>query len=427
MKRALMVIGLLLFGLSGSFVQAGPLGVSFGVFYSSLGSYGEWIPCDGGVYAWRPIGVAAGWRPYFEGRWCWTDDGWYWASEEPWAWATYHYGRWYNDDFYGWVWVPGYDWAPAWVEWRYGGGCIGWAPLSPYAVFSISFGVHYRSSWITPHHWWSFVDCRYISDPYIHRYVYRTENNTRYIGRTRSAGSVRYDGGRVVSRGPDRGYVEQRGNIRVERAEIRDVADHPVDRLVRDGGRERVEVYRPRIESRAADDLNTRPERVRQADRTISLDTRGMDVRAREVDREAGRDMRRAEELRKRDDGQSQRGATRSNAPRELGRGRGQEADREPDVNRGRERDAERRSDAPSNDRGRRREEQRDVRRERQVERNPAVQSTPPRRDDAKSVPEWRTRRPESPSVGRVPAPRHEPQQGGRSGDSGTRGGGKRR
>jgi hypothetical protein len=362
MKRALVVIGLLLFGLSGSSVQAGPLGVSFGVFYSSLGSYGEWISCDGGVYAWRPVGVAADWRPYFEGRWTWTDDGWYWASEEPWAWATYHYGRWYCDDFYGWVWIPGYDWAPAWVEWRYGGGCVGWAPLSPYAVFSMSFGVHYRSYWITPYFWWSFVDCRYMADPYVHHYVYGSENNTRYMGRTRSAGSVRYSGGRVVTRGPDRGYVEERGNIRMEKTEIRDVADHPVDRLVRDGGRERVEVYRPKIDGREDQSANVRPNRVHQSDRNISLDTRGIDVRARIDDRETGRDMWRTDKLDKRNNAQIQRVAPR--APKQW---------------------------------------------------------VPPRRNDAKSAPpEFRAPGSESQRVDRAPVPQSEPKPGGRSGDSGS-------
>ena len=401
MKRSFAVLVLLLVSLSGSSAQPGSSGVSFGAFYSSLGSYGEWISCDGGVYAWHPVGVAAGWRPYFDGRWCWTDDGWYWASEEPWAWATYHYGRWYYDDFYGWVWVPGYDWAPSWVEWRYGGDCIGWAPLSPYAVFSISFGIHYRSYWITPHHWWSFVDCRYIADPLVHRYVFRPEDNTRYIGRTRSAGSVRYDGGRIITRGPDRGYVERRGNIRLERAEIRDVADRPVDRVVRDGGRERVEVYRPRIDDRAANNANIRPERVRGADRSISLDTRGIDVRARDIDRETGRDLRRADEFHKRDDSQIQRGLPRSDEPRGLGGRRQPEVDRGSDVGGGRERE---------------------------VERRPEKQSAPPRRDNARlAQPEVRTRRPGSPAVDHSPTPRHEPQQGGRSGESGSRGGGRRR
>jgi len=291
----------------------------------------------------------------------------------------------------------------------------------------MSFGVHYRSYWITPHHWWSFVDCRYITDPYVHRYVYRPENNTRTIGRTRSAGSVRYDGGRVVTRGPDRGYVEQHGNIRLERAEIRDVADQPVDRLVRDGGRERVEVYRPRIEHRTSDDATIRPERMRQTDRGIALDTRGTDVRSRDVDREAGRDMRRADELRTRDDAQIQRGSPRSDTPGEFDRSRQREAGRQPDGSRGRERDVERRSDAPS-DEGGRREEQRDVRREREVEKRPEIQRTPPRRDDARSAPpERKTRPPESSGIDRAPAPGREPQQGGQGGDSGSRGSGRRR
>ena len=171
-----------------------------GMFYSSLGSQGEWISVDGGTYAWRPSGVDAGWRPYSDGHWVWTDDGWYWATDEPWGWATYHYGRWYNDDYYGWVWVPGYEWAPAWVEWRYGDNCVGWAPLSPYAVFSVSWGVHYRRYWATPYYYWSFVDCRYMGYHDLHRYLYRTDENTRFIGRTRTAGSVRYDNGRIVTR-----------------------------------------------------------------------------------------------------------------------------------------------------------------------------------------------------------------------------------
>ena len=28
------------------------------------------------------------------GRWDWTDDGWYWVSEDPWSCACYHYGSW---------------------------------------------------------------------------------------------------------------------------------------------------------------------------------------------------------------------------------------------------------------------------------------------------------------------------------------------
>src|SRR5258707_8656814 len=77
-----------------------------GFFYSSLSPYGEWINCDYGL-AWRPYHVEHYWRAYLHGRWIWTSYGWYWASEEPFGWATFHYGRWYDDDYYGWIWTPG--------------------------------------------------------------------------------------------------------------------------------------------------------------------------------------------------------------------------------------------------------------------------------------------------------------------------------
>lgn len=258
--------------------------VTFSVFYDRLSPYGEWIAISGGVYAWRPIGVAVGWRPYTLGRWVWTDYGWYWVSDEPWGWAVFHYGRWYYDDFYGWIWIPGYDWAPAWVEWRYGGDYIGWAPLGPYAVFSIHWGIHYRTRWYTPVHWWSFVHCRYISTPHIYRYVDRPENNTRYIGVTRSGGSVRYSGGRIVSRGPEPEFVERRGNVRLAPVQVREVDDQPVERIVRDGHREQIEVYRPRIIERAEDEAtDVRPARVREGTgRSVDLDTRKLDLRVRE-------------------------------------------------------------------------------------------------------------------------------------------------
>jgi hypothetical protein len=193
--------------------------------------------------------VESGWRPYSDGHWVWTDDGWYWASDEPWAWATYHYGRWYCDDYYGWVWMPGYEWAPAWVEWRYGGDYVGWAPLSPYAVFSANWGVHYRRYWATPYNYWSFVDCRYMGSHDLRRYVYGTGDNTRFIGRTRTAGSVRYDNGRIITRGPERDYVEQRGNIRVPRGNLVDVRGREQAGMVRESGGGRIGVYRPRFDA----------------------------------------------------------------------------------------------------------------------------------------------------------------------------------
>jgi len=437
MKRLLVILGCVIafqFATSDSlfahkkFSRHGSFGVSFGVFYDALSPHGEWITVGSGVYGWRPMGVAVGWRPYTVGRWCWTDDGWYWLSDEPWGWASYHYGRWTYDDYYGWIWIPGYDWAPAWVEWRYGGDYVGWAPLSPYAVFSISWGIHYRTRWNTPHHWWNFVDCGYIATPNVHRYVYRNNNNTRYIGVTRSGGSVRYNEGRIVTRGPEREYVERRGNVRVEPVRIREVEDRAVERVVRDDNRERIEVYRPRIESGRSDEGRVeRPARVREeSGRTLDIDTRKIDLRAREVAREEGRDFDRAREYRQREESGRSNEPTRSYEQQRDENARRQADDAAMRSQQERSRERIERSqprnegtyDRPREDRGRTRERQPEVRPEGRPERQPQKdverRREEPRREQFKSpAPERRIETP------RMESPRNsggERREGGRSG-----------
>src|SRR5215469_6648432 len=111
-------------------------------FDETLSPYGQWVdtgegPNDG--RAWRPDPDVVGedFQPYATGgRWVYSDWGWTWESDYPWGWVPFHYGRWAMTPSWGWVWYPGAVWAPAWVDWRFGGGYIGWAPLPPvgYAV-----------------------------------------------------------------------------------------------------------------------------------------------------------------------------------------------------------------------------------------------------------------------------------------------------
>lgn len=103
-------------------------------FHAPLATHGTWIEVASHGRCWRPASVSVHWRPYCDGTWVWTDCGWYWHSDEPWAWAVYHYGYWAHDPGHGWVWIPGIEWAPAWVSWRVGGGYCGWAPLGPRGV-----------------------------------------------------------------------------------------------------------------------------------------------------------------------------------------------------------------------------------------------------------------------------------------------------
>jgi hypothetical protein len=100
---------------------------------ATLAGYGEWVELEGYGLVWRPYATAVGvdFTPYETcGSWVWTEWGWTFACEWDWGWLPFHYGRWgWFDDY--WAWVPGYEWSPGWVEWRSGGGYVGWRPLPP--------------------------------------------------------------------------------------------------------------------------------------------------------------------------------------------------------------------------------------------------------------------------------------------------------
>lgn len=100
----------------------------------TLDGYGEWIWSDDYGWVWRPYATEVGldFTPYETcGSWVWTNDnGWVYGCDWEWGWLPFHYGQWgWFDDY--WAWVPDYDWSPAWVDWRGGGGYVGWAPKLP--------------------------------------------------------------------------------------------------------------------------------------------------------------------------------------------------------------------------------------------------------------------------------------------------------
>ncbi len=122
-------------------------------FQPVLSPYGEWVEVDGYGRVWRPYSAAVGadFTPYgTNGHWVYTDEGWVWVSDYAWGWAPFHYGNWvYADE--GWAWIPGSVWAPAWVQWRYGGGYVGWAPLGPAGVVAVGRVYPARYSYVDVH------------------------------------------------------------------------------------------------------------------------------------------------------------------------------------------------------------------------------------------------------------------------------------
>ncbi len=99
---------------------------------ATLNSYGGWLYVDElDTWGWQPS-VGVGWSPYTYGYWYWAPAGWCWVSYEPWGWLPYHYGSWYFSVSVGWVWSWGACWGPAWVDWMWWPGYVGWCPRGYY-------------------------------------------------------------------------------------------------------------------------------------------------------------------------------------------------------------------------------------------------------------------------------------------------------
>ncbi|MGH9459271.1 MAG: DUF6600 domain-containing protein [Thermoanaerobaculia bacterium] len=118
---------------------------------ADLSDHGDWVYIGEFGWVWRPY-VVAGWRPYYHGRWYHGRHGrLIWTSYEPWGWYPYHYGRWSFHALYGWVWMPGYTYSPAWVYWTYGHNWLGWTPVGWYDCYR-PYRNWYWDTYHTVHH-----------------------------------------------------------------------------------------------------------------------------------------------------------------------------------------------------------------------------------------------------------------------------------
>ena len=137
-----------------------------------------------------------GFQPYAtNGHWVVTEYGNTWVSDYNWGWAPFHYGRWYQDPYRGWAWVPGTEWGPAWVSWRSGGGYYGWAPLGP-------GGNGYGT---IPAPYWTFVPQIYITSPRVYSYYVPRPRVMNIYQQTTIINNVYQVNNRSYAYGPRRG------------------------------------------------------------------------------------------------------------------------------------------------------------------------------------------------------------------------------
>jgi hypothetical protein len=249
-----------------------------------LAPYGEWVVVGGYGRCWRPRVRPAGWRPYSYGTFVSTDAGWSWESDErerDWGVVTYHYGRWFEDSSYGWVWLPGTTWGPAWVAWREGGGYCGWYPLHPRCGMGTVIDVRYVDRYC-PRDRFVYCDERYITEPRVHEHFVR--GNVTIINQTTNITNITVVNNRVVNHGVSVAHVEERSGHHVEQVSVTHASSFEEAKRMRAEGRavafepdaikKADNEYRARVDRRAAeavktiDDKNARAQR-RATDATI--------------------------------------------------------------------------------------------------------------------------------------------------------------
>jgi len=244
--------------------------VDYKTFYDELSSKGEWVEIDGkelglidgninyakdldnkesffskmlgvksayaqdnadaGAYfVWRPaqelaVSLNAGeepvYKPYANGQWVNTDEGWYFKAPTPAEEITSHYGRWAYNDRMGWVWVPGRVWAPAWVDWRVNDDYVAWTPIPPH-VYIVNDAVSVPV--IDDADRYVIVEKKNFVEPQLYKYMYLENKNKIMIKEMKKVDGVMVINRTVINKGPEVSVIETVLGKPVEKVSIKKV------------------------------------------------------------------------------------------------------------------------------------------------------------------------------------------------------------
>ena len=198
--------------LFAAFVSAFPrpaqasVSVSITFFHEELAPYGRWVDTPAYGEVWYPTGVRAGWAPYVDGEWVYTDCGWTWVSYDPFS-DPFHYGTWVWIEPYGWCWEPGYVWGPAWVTWAWTDTYIGWAPLP--ATFAITGGGYFGGAVTVPASRYVFAPVTRFAGTNISTVRVATAQNPTILTHAQRTTRYTVSSGLVRAGGPPASLVER--------------------------------------------------------------------------------------------------------------------------------------------------------------------------------------------------------------------------
>jgi hypothetical protein len=181
--------------------------VSISYFHQELAPYGRWVSTAAYGEVWCPTVAAAGWQPYLDGEWAYTDYGWTWVSYDPFGADPFHYGTWVWIDSYGWSWVPGFVWGPAWVTWAYTDSYIGWACLPP--SFDITVAGYAGSPIVVPQNQYVFVPVNSFVGTTVSSVRVPVQQNAGILTRAHKVTHFSVSGGIVRASDPPPSFVQR--------------------------------------------------------------------------------------------------------------------------------------------------------------------------------------------------------------------------
>ena len=230
--------------------------ISIGGFYDELEPYGRWVDCRYGE-CWVPARVSRHWQPYTNGEWVYTEYGWTWVSYDPWGDHPYHYGTWVWTRQWGWAWVPGTVWAPAWVTWSYNDNYVGWAPLPPSLAFGVS-GYSGRAIRMEPTQY-VFVPTNRFVGTNVSSVRIAPERSATIFQQTTPVTRFSVSGGIVRNNAIPVDRIQRAAGMQIPTRSIRDAktAPQPVTETIRGGGRQ-VSIVAPPTVVREA--ITSRPQ-----------------------------------------------------------------------------------------------------------------------------------------------------------------------
>jgi hypothetical protein len=160
------------------------------------------------------------------------------------------------DDNYGWLWVPGYNWSPAWVTWGTVDNYYAWAPLMP----EVNAATEY-SSWRPHSFYWNVASRDHIYDRNISTVIERPETVVNVVNRitivnnftTTRSNNLHY------SRGPEINDVQQFTKEKITPVSFKEV--NKSEQVSHNG--DVVNVYRPAVQTVQ----NQQPREFRKAEK----------------------------------------------------------------------------------------------------------------------------------------------------------------